>query len=154
MTDPTEARAERYLRFSRRSTTVLLLLVIAIGGMCVAMAIRPLTPAWSRAVPALWIVAVVLAAGLQRTLGGDRWDPRIPEVRAIVEDEWRQRNMDRARRVAFVVVFAAQLPLGLLLARLPSLQAVMAMAAATITLGMATLLALFLHFDRDAADVE
>jgi hypothetical protein len=153
MTAPMETRSERHLRFSRRSMTVTLLLVLAIGGFCLAMAVRPHAPVWSRAVPTLWIVAAVLAAGLQRTLGGERWDPRAPEARAIAEDEWRRSNMERARRVAFVVVLGAQLPLGLLLARLPSsLQALMAMATATITLGLATLLALFLYFDRDVPD--
>lgn len=152
MDHPQESRSEKYLRFSRRSTTVLLLLVLAVGSVCVAMAFRPVSPHWPQAMLPMWIVAIVLAAGLQRTLGGDHWDPRTPEVRAIVEDEWRRTNMDRARRVAFVVVLGAQLPLGLLLASLPPLRAVMAMAAATITLGLSTLLALFLYLDRDAAD--
>lgn len=152
MKGPTETRSEKYLRFSRRSMTVTLLVVLAVGGVCIAMAIWPAAPSWSRAVTPLWIVAVVLAAGLQRTLGGDRWDPRSPEARAIADDEWRRNNMDRARRVAFVVVLAAQLPLGLLLAGLPSARALMAMAAATITLGVATLFALFLHLDRDVPD--
>lgn len=147
-----ETRSEKYLRFSRRSMVVTLLIVLAVGGVCVVMAIRPFAPVWSRATPALWIVAVVLIAGLQRTLGGDRWNPRAPEARAIVEDEWRRANMDRARRVAFATVLGAQVPLGLVLASLPSLQAVMAMAAATITLGLATLIALFLYFDRDEHD--
>lgn len=152
MVSPVESRSEKYLRFSRRSMTVLLLLVLAVGGTCVAMAFRPVSPNWPQAMLPLWIVAVALAVGLQRTLGGDRWDPRSSEARAIAEDEWRRNNMDRARRFAFLVVLGAQLPLGLLLAVLAPLQAVMAMAAATITLGLATLLALFLYFDRDAAD--
>lgn len=147
-----ETRSEKYLRFSRRSMVVTLLLVLAVGGVCVVMAIQSFAPVWSRATPALWIVAVVIIAGLQRTLGGDRWNPRAPEARAIVEDEWRRANMDRARRAAFATVLGAQVPLGLVLASLPSLQAVMAMAAATITLGLATLIALFLYFDRDEHD--
>lgn len=152
MASSTEARSELYLRFSRRSMTVFLFLVIAVGGFCVAMAIHPQGPVWTRAMPALWIVPAVLAAGLQRTLGSERWNPRAPEARAIANDEWRRSNMDRARRVAFMVILAAQVPLGLLLASLPALQAVMAMAAATITLGLATLIALFLYFDRDEHD--
>lgn len=131
---------------------VLLLLVLAVGATCLAMALRPALPHWPAAMLPLWIIPVVLAVGLQRTLGGARWDRRNPEVRAIVEDEWRRSNMDRARRVAFVVVLGAQLPLGLTLAFLPSLRAVMAMAVATITLGLSTLLALFLYFDRDTVD--
>jgi carbon starvation protein CstA len=153
MTNPTETRSEQYLRFSRRSMTVGLLLVLAIGGVCLAMAVQSHALVWSRAIPVLWIVAVVIAAGLQRTLGGERWNPRAPEARAIMEDEWRRSNMERARRVAFVVALGAQLPLGLLLAGLPSLRAVMAMATATLTLGLATLIGLFLYFDRDVPDV-
>jgi FtsH-binding integral membrane protein len=152
MASPIESRSEKYLRFSRRSMTVLLLLIIAVGGFCVVLAFHPTSPVWSKAMVPLWIVAVVLALSIQRTLGGDRWDRRNPEVRAIVDDEWRRRNMDRARSVAFAVVLAVQLPLGLLLSSLPPLQAVMAMAAATITLGLATLLGLFLYFDRDLSD--
>jgi FtsH-binding integral membrane protein len=152
MANTLESRSEKYLRFSRRGMTVTLLLVLAIGGFCLAMAVQPHAPVWSRAMPVLWIVAVVIVVGLQRTLGGERWNTRAPEARAIMEDEWRRSNMERARRVAFVVVLGAQLPLGLLLTRLPSLQAVMAMATATITLGLATLIALFLHFDRDVPD--
>jgi hypothetical protein len=152
MAGPLQSRSEKFLRFSRQSMTVLLLLVVAVGAVCVAMAFHPASSTWSRALAPLWIVAVVIAAGLQRTLGGERWDARIPEVRAIVEDEWRRSNMDRARRVAFVVVLVVQLPLALLLESLPSLRAVIAMASATITLGLATLLVVFLYLDRDGAD--
>jgi hypothetical protein len=152
MDSPIETRSEKYLRFSRRGMTVALLLIVAVGGVSVAMAIWPAAPTWPAAIPSLWIVAIVLAAGLQRTLGGDRWSPRAPEVQAIANDEWRRINMDRARRVAFLVVLAAQIPLGLLLVGLPSHRAVMAMAASTITLGLATLIAIFLHLDRDLPD--
>jgi hypothetical protein len=153
MDHPQESRSEKYLRFSRRSTMVLLFLVLVVGLVCVAMAFRPVSTHWPPlAMLPLWIVAIVLAMGLQRTLGGERWDPRTPEVRAIVEDEWRRRNVDRARGVAFVVVLGAQLPMGLLLTSLPPLRAVMAMASGTITLGLSTFLALFLYLDRDADD--
>jgi hypothetical protein len=95
------------------------------------------------------LAAAGVMGGLRATLGGARFDPRSPEVQTILRDEWRQSNMDRARRIAFLTVLGAQLPLGLLLTSLPSLQALMAMAAATTTLGLATLIAVFLLFDRD-----
>jgi hypothetical protein len=60
--------------------------------------------------------------------------------------------MDRAIRVAFFVILIAQIPIGLLVAPLPSLRAVMAMATTTLTLGMATFLALFLFFSRQGQD--
>lgn len=152
MTDPTATRSEKYLRFTHRGMVVTLLLVLAVGGACVVMAIWPQDPRWSQAMLPLWIIAVVLTVGLQRTLGGDRWDAHAPEARAIMDDEWRRSNMDRARRIAFGVVLGAQLPLAWLLSRLPSSQAALAMAAATITAGLATLIALFLYLDRDPAD--
>lgn len=152
MVGAAESRSERYLQFSRRSMTVLLLMILAIGAVCIAMALWPGEPAWGRAAVPLTLIMTVIAVGLQRTLKGDRWDPRQPEVRAIVEDEFRQGNMNRARRVAFAVVLAAQLPLGLLLSGLPTFRALMAMAASSITVGLVTLLALFLYFDRDVAD--
>lgn len=152
MTDPAATRSETYLRFTHSKMLVALLLVLAVGGAGVVMAIRPQEPRWSQAMLPLWIIAVVLIVGLQRTLGGDRWEANAPEARAIMDDEWRRSNMERARRIAFGLVMGAQLPLAWLLVRLPSSQAALAMAAATMTAGLATLIALFLYFDRAADD--
>jgi hypothetical protein len=83
---------------------------------------------------------------------GRRWDPPSPEAKAILNDELRQTSLNRASRAALIVVLIAQLPLGLvfgMLAQLPAARTAMAMAEATITLGMATLISLFLFFDRE-----
>jgi hypothetical protein len=81
-----------------------------------------------------------------------RWAPDAPEVKAAMQDEWRRTNMDRASRTALIVVLIAQWPLGIVfgfLAQLPPPRAALAMAAATITLGLATLITLFLFFNRE-----
>jgi len=44
-----ETRSEKYLRFSRRSMVVTLLVVLAVGGVCVGMAIRPASSRCPRA---------------------------------------------------------------------------------------------------------
>jgi hypothetical protein len=155
MPESLDSRPERYLRFSQRSMVALLLITLILGGLCLAMALRPGdAPRWVTS--SITLLPIVLAIGimtLQRsTLRGDRWDPRSPEVRAVLEDEWRRTSMDRAIRVAFFVVLIAQIPIGLLVAPLPSLRAVMAMATTTLTLGMATFLALFLFFSRQGQD--
>jgi hypothetical protein len=154
MPEPRESRSERYLRFSQRSMVLVLCLVLTLGALGLAMALRPeVGSRWM--VRAGWMlpIAIPLAFGvLQRTLRGDRWRPDAPEARAILQDEWRRTNLDRALRVAFVVVLAAQVPLGLAVAHLPTVRAVMAMAVATSVLGMATFLALFLFFGREAGD--
>lgn len=155
MRGPEETRAERYLRFSHGSMIASLVLVLALGGLCIAMAFRSDGGSWWMA-QAGWVLVVAISVGLvvlqKTTLRGERWNPAAPEARAILQDEWRRTNMDRAMRAALVVVLVAQLPLGLLLARLPSLHAVMAMAASTATLGLATLIALFLFFSREKRD--
>jgi hypothetical protein len=102
----------------------------------------------------MWLipVAMVIVVGaVQTSLKGRRWDPKSPEVRTVMEDEWRRASMDRASRIALIVVVAAQWPLAMLLgfvATLPADRTAMAMAAASMTLGLLTLIALFLAFER------
>lgn len=155
MTEPTNTRSERYLRFSHQSMVVLLVLILAVGALCLAMAFRRDGGSWWMA-QAGWVLsiggAITLGVMQKVTLRGDRWDPATPEVQVIMHDEWRRTNMARAMRVAFVTILAAQIPIGLLVAHLPSLRAVMAMAIATLTLGLVTLIALFLFFSREERD--
>jgi hypothetical protein len=150
-----ESRSERYLRFSQRSLVLALCLVLVIGTLALATALQPeIGSRWMvQAGWALPIAITIAIAVLQRTtLRGDRWRPDAPEAQAILQDEWRRTSMDRALRAAFIVVLVAQAPLGLSLAHLPALRAVMAMAVATSVLGITTLLALFLFFGREAGD--
>ena len=155
MPESLDSRPERYLRFSHRSMVALFIITLVVGGLCLTMALRPGdTPRWMTSLVALLPTAIAIGVvTLQRaTLRGDRWDPRSPEVQAVLQDEWRRTSMDRAIRVAFFTVLIAQIPIGLLVAPLPSLRAVMAMATTTLTLGMATFLALFLFFSRQGQD--
>jgi len=133
----------------------LFIITLVVGGLCLTMALRPGdTPRWMTSLVALLPTAIAIGVvTLQRTtLRGDRWDPKSPEVQAVLQDEWRRVSMDRAIRVAFFVILIAQIPIGLLVAPLPSLRAVMAMATTTLTLGMATFLGLFLFFSRQGQD--
>ena len=152
---PLDSRPERYLRFSHRSMVALFIITLVVGGLCLTMALRPGdTPRWMTSLVALLPTAIAIGVvTLQRTtLRGDRWDPKSPEVQGVLQDEWRRVSMDRAIRVAFFVILIAQIPIGLLVAPLPSLRAVMAMATTTLTLGMATFLGLFLFFSRQGQD--
>jgi hypothetical protein len=155
MNESEQSRAERYLRFSHGSMIVALVLVLALGVICVGIAFEPLAGSRWMARSG-WMLAVAIAIAVvtlqAATLRGDRWNPDAPEARAIAHDEWRRTSMDRAMRVAFVVVIGAQLPLALLLLRLPSIRAVTAMAAATATLGLATFIALYLFMSRQGRD--
>lgn len=99
-----DSRPERYLRFSHRTMVALLVITVVVGGLCLTMALRPGdVPRWMTS--AVVLLPMVIATGvvtLQKvTLRGDRWDPESPEVQAVLQDEWRRTNMDRAIRVAF-----------------------------------------------------
>jgi hypothetical protein len=152
MAEKVVSRSERYLRFSRRGMVVILVSSMITGGSLLVLALDPdgalgsLMPRISALIP----MAIAIVAGmLVATLGGHKWDPEAPEARAILEDEWRRANMNRAIRVAFVVVLAAQVPLGFWLASVPSPRGILALATTTMTLGLAVLAGLFLYFDRE-----
>ena len=148
---------ENLERFSRRSMVSLLFVVAILGGTALALILSPAGAVGRSSARAGWLipVAIVIAvAAAQSSLRGRRWNPDSPEVAAILQDEWRRTTMDRAFRFALIVVLGAQWPLGLLIgivSGLPAVRAAMAMAAASITLGLIALISLFLFFSREPA---
>ena len=155
MTEPIDNSSESLVRFSRRGMGTMLVIVLVFGATALAMTLWPEGAASRFMARAAWvfpIAIVVIGVALRATLRGRRWDPRSPEAKAILNDELRQTSLNRSSRAALIVVLVAQLPLGLLfgmLAQLPATRTALAMAEATITLGMATLISLFLFFDRE-----
>lgn len=152
MTDPTTDRSELFLRYSRRSMFVSLGFILVMGSLAIALAISPDGAASRFLTGAPWLIpiaCVIVVGAMQATLRGNRWTARSPEVQAIMSDEWRRSNLDRALRVAFVAILIAQIPLALLFTVLPAQRALFAMAASTITLGLALIAGLFLAFDRE-----
>jgi len=146
------SRTEDLLRFSRRSMFAQLILISCLGALALGMAIWPDGSAARLVTGMPWMIpigTVFLVTALRSSLRGQKWDPNSPEAKRIFSDELRRASMSRATRAAFIVVLVAQLPLALLLFHLPALRAVMAMAVSTITLGMLTVTALFLYFDRE-----
>ena len=153
MSEP-ENSSELFLRFTRRSMFATLLIVLVMGTLSVMLAVSPHGPAARFLSQAPWFlpVAIILMIAVTHgSLRAGRWNAQSPEVKAVMGDEWRRTNMDRAMRITFVVILLAQVPLGLSFsfAGLPPLRALMAMAASTITIALALLATLFLIFDRD-----
>jgi hypothetical protein len=156
VTQPTEDRSELYLRFSRRGMMLLLIVIVALGAVALAMALRPdsaIAQALERAPWFFPLATIIGVAVVQTSLRKNRWDPKSPEVQAIMNDEWRRTNLDRAMKIAFIAILVVQLPLGwlfgVMLAQLSVLRAVLGLAVSTITLGMTTFVATFLILDRD-----
>jgi hypothetical protein len=155
MTEPIDNSSESLVRFSRRSMGTMLVIVLVLGATALAMTLWPEGAASRFMARSAWVVPVaivILAAALRGTLRGQRWDPRSPEARAILNDELRQSSLNRSSRAALIVVLVAQIPLELLFGMLVQLSATrtaLAMAEATITLGMATFISFFLFLDRE-----
>jgi hypothetical protein len=150
-TEISKDQIDLILRFSRRGLIVLLLTFLWLGATVVGMAFWPnsLLARWPGVVPWLFPVVMVLAMFALRMPLRGRWPSRSHKLKLILQDEFRRSNLARAQRAAFAVVVAAQVPLGLLVLHLPARQAVIGMAGTTVSLGLVTLTALFLIFDRE-----
>src|SRR5512142_2701031 len=104
------SRAELLLRVSRRSLFVVLALVLLIAATLIAHVVRPGSLLADWASPAPWLfpfvvfgIFLILNAPLRRP-----FRPDDPEVKAMLNDEFRQTNLARAQRVALGVVLVAQ----------------------------------------------
>lgn len=153
MTEPTVDRSDLFLRFTRQNMIVLLVLVVLLGASGLSLMLAPTHAVWlSAARVSLITVGIVIAVAVAMSLRRARWAPDAPEVRAVMQDEFRRTNMARASRVTLIVVLVAQWPLAMVLGSLTHLgppRGAMAMAASTIILGLATLITVFLFFDRE-----
>lgn len=140
------------LRASRRAHFIVLVMILALGATVLGRALWPdsVLATWPVREPWLLPVLIVITMVAGRLLmRGRAWDPKGREMKKIQHDEFRQMNLSRAQRAALIAVLVLQIPLGLLFSHLPGMRAVLAMGTTTITLAMATLIALFLFFDRD-----
>lgn len=155
MNSASSSRAERYLRFSHRGMVVLLALALLTGTGLLATALAP-DGAIARGLPwlsgAIPVAMILVVAALVSTLRGDRWDPAAPEAQAILADEWRQRCLTKAARVALGVVIGGQAPLAFLLRDVVGPRGVWAMAGLTASFGAAAFIALFLFFQHQEGD--
>lgn len=153
MEEPLVDRSERFLHFSQRSLVALLVVVVVLGATALSLMLSPPGAVASSANLAWWLLPVAIAAlvAVPMSLQRRRWTEDAPEVKAVMQDEWRRMNRDRASRSSLIVVLVAQWPLGLAFGflDLPQPRVAFAMAAATITLGLVTWITLFLYLDRD-----
>lgn len=156
MNETNENTLDAVERFSRSNMVTLFFVVAILGGTALALILSPEGAVGRAAARAPWLVPVAIVIAVvaaQSSLKGRRWNPASPEVAAIMQDEWRRTNMDRAFRFSLIVVLAAQGPLGMLIGVLGGVESVrtaMAMAAASMTLGLMTLIGLFLFFSRES----
>jgi hypothetical protein len=147
-TDSTEA----LLIVSRRAFVVLLLAFVWLGATCLAIAFFPGTILAQWPMHWAWVFPVAMTfayVALRTTLRGSRWNTNLAESKTVMSDEFRQSNLLRAQRAAFVAVLVLQVPLALAVIHLPTTRAIVALAGTTITFGPAVLVAVFLYLDRE-----
>ena len=157
MTESTPSKTDLYLRFTRRGLVGVLLMILGLGGLFLAAVLQPHGAlaenmqrySWLIPIGIIILAAAILAGSLMTFQRRNRFTPDSPEVKAVMKDELRRANMDRARAFALVVILLVQVPMALLLSHWPSLAAVLAMAVSTIIVAMSSLIVFFLVFDRD-----
>ena len=152
MTESTPSKTDLYLRFTRRGLVGVLLMILGLGGLFLAAVLQPHGALAENMQRYSWLIPIgiiILAGSLMTFQRRNRFTPDSPEVKAVMKDELRRANMDRARAFALVVILLVQVPMALLLSHWPSLAAVLAMAVSTIIVAMSSLIVFFLVFDRD-----
>ena len=142
---------ELFLRFYRWNMIVLFVLVVLCGTTLISSAVWPDSAIahWLGRAPWYLVVAPLIVGGQQAWLRKHRLSRAGSEAKAIFGDEWRRANVARATRASLIIVLILQFPIAVLLRSLPTMRAVMAMAASTVTLGAALFVSLFLIFDRE-----
>lgn len=151
MNPTTPDRTELVIRYGRRSLA-LCLAWLGILGACLGLQVfspeGPITGMTNNLLKGLPIALPIFVAGLQASLKGKGLTMKDPDVRAVMEDEFRRANLNKAFRCAYFSVFILQVPLGLAAWSLPSHVGLYFMGGFTILLGVMALLAFFLFFDR------
>jgi hypothetical protein len=153
MTHSTADRTEQFLRFSRTSLIVTLVVVLLLAGAALSLMLLPQGAGRVRVEMLGWWLTPVAIAGLLAvgiSLRRRKWHAEAPEVRAVLNDEWRRVSLDLAIRWTLVAVLIAQFPFAwfLHLAFDMPLNVVMAMGTLTILFGLTVLITRFLYLDR------
>lgn len=144
------SETEIVIRLARRNLVVILLMVLIFAATLLSSVFQPAAALSTWPSKAPWLIPMVIVLFVVISASGPRrLRPDSPEVKVMLADEWRRECLTRAMRVAFVVVLVSQVPQAFLFVNLPPLRALMGMAVTTISLALATLIALFLFFERD-----
>lgn len=154
MTESPIHPAEDFLRFSRKSMFAMLVVVIVLGATALSLMLSPPGAVGRASNLGWWLIPVVVAAviAVATSVRARAWNRDSPEVKMVMEEELRRTNMLRASRFTLIAVLAIQWPMAMAFSTITWLRGermAMVMAASTITLGLITLIALFLIFDRE-----
>ena len=146
---PTES--DRVVKFSRRGLWFTLALLLALGVSAVAVNVFPDSAASALITPLMKLlpIAIVIAIGfVYSPLSAPRISTQGKAMKDALNDELRQRALNRAYRNSLVAVLVSQPALAVLLTLQPLSNAVVLMGGATGLIGVGTVLCSMLWYDR------
>lgn len=151
MANQKPAESDLLVKLSRRSLWVAMVFLAVLGTYAVLINLYPDSAAAAlaeRLFMLLPIALVIVIAALRSSLKGASADPGAPAMKAVLGDELRQQSLNRACRNGLFAVLLAQPLMAMLLgvAYLP--YPVVLMASATALIGVGTVLASMLAYDR------
>jgi hypothetical protein len=150
MTPNTLTETDHLVRYSRRSLSVALVLILLLGVPGALSLGFPDTAAgvlfkqFANALPIGFILAVVALRPAKRA----RIDPSGLAMQAVLYDELRAASVNRAYRNAFMGVMVLQPVLAVTLARYAIANPVAFSSCVTVVFGISLLLASILYYDR------
>ncbi len=145
------ADAVLLVRYSRWSLYFALALLLALGAYAVLIHVYPDSAAAAmahRLAILLPVPMVIALAALRSTLHGVRAHPREAAMKAVLNDELRTQSLNRAYRNGLVAVLVVQPLLVFVLSSQTLSFPLLAMACATLLIGVATVLCSLLAYDR------
>jgi hypothetical protein len=152
---------ERYFRYSQWALATVFVLILTYGILFLVNSFRPNDPTvrlitgyhWIYGLAGAILLGVLLFLQVAVARGAEMKGTRRRGL-AVEADEWQQKNLDRAMRVAFVVMVFAQFPLAWLLSSSSATMPLLAMGVTTVHLGIATLLGTYLYLSREPSGGE
>jgi hypothetical protein len=148
-TTPDEAETEILVRYARRSLWNTLVVVLLFGGAAALSLASPESHAFSHLATALpMIILFAYAAVRKASAKGARTDLSASAIKALLNDELRQYSMKLAYRNGFFAVLLAQPLLALAPTWIKFAYPVSFMACVTIVIGVVTMMASLLYYDR------
>jgi hypothetical protein len=139
------------VRYSHLSLYFALVLLLALGSYAVLIHVAPdsnVTATANRYAVMLPIAIVIALAALRSSLHGVRAHPREAAMKTLHSDELRAQALSRAYRNGLVAVLLVQPVLVFVLAAAALPYPLVPMAAATVLIGVATVLCSLLAYDR------